>query len=122
MSYETSNTNWNDLEIQSFKIINELENLYLEQFETLSSNFMESIRNWIYKDESGLNLLEISNKIYDSYNSDSIYNYSLNNYKKIEGTNNSIQIILFEALSVLGINNYNKTYITYAINRLLHEA
>ncbi|MFD2909756.1 hypothetical protein ACFSX9_13545 [Flavobacterium ardleyense] len=122
MSYETSNTNWNDLELQSYKVVNDLENLYLAQFETLNSNFGDSIKNWEYTDESGLELEQICKKIYNSYNTNSIFNSSLSNNNIIDGFNNSIQIILFEVLSILGITNYNKTYIIYDINRLLHEA
>lgn len=120
MSYDTSNTNWNDLELQSYKILNELENLYLAQYETLNLNFGNSLEKWQYTDESGLEIKKNIKKVHDSYNNESVLNSNNNN--SIEGINNSIQIILFEVLNILGISNYNKTYTIYAINRLLHEA
>lgn len=122
MSYDTSSTNWNDLELQSHKVVNDLENLYLAQFETLNSNFGDALRNWKYEDKSGLELEQICNRIYNSYKNKSIFNPSLSHNKAIDEINNSVQIILFEVLSILGIANNNKTYIIYAINRLLHEA
>lgn len=122
MAFNTSNTNWNDLEMQSHKILNELEDLYLNQVEILNLNFGNSLKNWKYTDESGLKLEPICKAIFNSYNNESIYNSSLNSNQVIEGINQSVQIILFEVLSILGISNYNKTYIIYAINRLLHEA
>lgn len=122
MSYDTSNTNWNDLELQSHKVVNDLENLYLTQFETLNSNFENALRNWKYTDESGLELEQICNRIYNSYKNKSIFNSSLCHNKAIGEINYSVQIILFEVLSILGITNNKKTYIIYAINRLLHEA
>ncbi|MFK7001508.1 hypothetical protein V3470_10455 [Flavobacterium oreochromis] len=121
MSYDTTKTNWNDLEIQSHKTLNDLENLYLAQLDTLLSNFGELLKNWQYKDESGLGLDKYILSIYYSFNTNSIFNYGLRN-KTSDTFNDSLQIILYEILNILGIKNFNKLYIIYAINRILHEA
>jgi|GEM_PF-6613003 len=121
LSYQTAGTNWNDLELQSHKVLNALENSYLAQHETLESDFFAAVAQWKYTNASGFAWENKAKALYDSYKLDSVFNGSFGKSTDDAGSS-SLQIILFEVLSILGLSNYNKSYIAYTINRLLHEA
>lgn len=122
LSYDTELTNFNDLEIQSHKVLNEFENLYLSQLTTLELNFKEIIQTWEVLDESIFGLKKLIESFYDESNNQSQLLDIISENSREKKKDIVLEIIICESLSLLGINNYHKAYIIYTINRLLHEA
>lgn len=122
LSYETASTNFNDLELQSHKVLNEFENLYLLQLSTLKTNFAEIIQIWEFTEESILGLKILIENFYNHSNKQLMLLETISQNNPDKKKEIILETIIFEIFSSLGIKNYHKAYIIYTINRLLHEA
>jgi len=116
LSFDTDDTCYSDLEFQSHKVLNDFENLYLNQFNSLFNNFNEPLKTWDKKEETIDGFGELIKSIID-YTDNEI---NINNY--FSKNDFITEFLIFETLDILGVSNYNKSYIIYCINRLLNEA